>query len=599
MQMFDSGRVPEPLLLIIAATSLRIIDPEDPRPHRWADECRRKVLLDAFLPPTQTTLQTFILLQRYEWHRGSHMSAWITSSIAVRLTHALQLNLELPSQHQQRQQQRQKTGDGHDGDYSHHSVLVSVTVREMRRRTLWACFVMESLMESGRNPFSGLDLSSIETRLPCDENSFQLGIEQHELPLGQEAISEELASILNLPSFRGRPDIPAYLARLAVLRLLILQYTAPYHPRNRGRIPEALPWKLEEESNPFYQFEAELVRWSAAFAENLRFSTDNLYRRQPDGVIGFVTFHCMFHGCYCDLYRIGSYITTDLSQRPNSTPFVGVPESFIQRCRAGRFQNAMAIAGIIDTALPHLRAEHDPFIAISACLAIRILAVESGNGAEGARYQAQGSSIRQLLQTSVKCATQTARWSVPIRKLLLALGRHAQQQNSGFDLDLSGLQHPASASGGSRDASIVPYTRPVSPSLRTYGTFGSIQSSLTKGNDSLTPAVSAGEPEESDIFVAAAASNSASASFSGTAAVVDTVTTGATARGAFDVSTVQKICPPGQDMSLSLDHLMENHNDWAEWNTTSSLTSLWDFPLGWADHSLGFDPEHDWGMGFL
>lgn len=548
MQMFDNGHVPESLLLIIAATTLRILDPDDPRPHRWADECRRKVLLDAFLPPTQTTLQTFILLQRYEWHRGSHMSAWITSAIAVRLTHALQLNLELP----------RKSGNVHP---------VSLTVREMRRRTLWACFVMESLMESGRHPFSGLDLSSIETNLPGDEHSFQLGI-GNELPGSWTDSASEPSTILNLPSFQGRPDIPAYLVRLAILRLLILQYTAPYHPRNADRMPETLPWLAE---GPFYQFEAELTRWSADFPDSLRLSTDNLYRRQPD-LLGFVTFHCMFHGCYCDLYRIGSYLTTDICQRANS-PFAGVPDAFLRRCKTGRLQNAMAIASTIETSLPHLRSEHDPFTAISACLAIRILAVERGSG-NASCLSLDDQRIRQLLQTSVKCAKQTARWSAPIRKLLHALGQHAQQ--CGFDLDISDLKLAGRSS--------IPHTRPASPSLRTYGTFGSIQSSLTKGNDSLTPAVSAGEPEQSDIFVAA---STPSAPQLFTTAAVDN--SASAARPILEVPTYDR------EMSLNFPG---NHG-WAEWDPNPM--GIWDtsFPLGWADHSLGFDPEHDWSSGFL
>lgn len=562
MQMFDTDRVPQALLLIIAATALRILDLEDPRPHRWADECRRIVLLDAFTPPTQTTLQTFILLQRYEWHRGSHMSAWITSSIAVRLTHALQLNLELPRR----------------GDHA-----VSETVQEMRRRTLWACFVMESLMEGGCRPFSGLDLSSIETFLPCDEQSFQLG-EEREGTLDIPGQSHSRRS--ELPDLQGRPDIPAYLVRLAVLRLLILQYTAPYHPRNMRRIPEVLPW---HPAARMHQFEAELSRWSSAFPETMRFSTDNLYRRQP-AVLGFVTFHCMFHGCYCDLYRIGSHITANLSRHPEDSPFSGSPESFLRRCKVSRFEHAMNIARIIDASLPHLQCEHDPFIAISACLAIRILVVESGSEWITAREQ---SHVHGLLQSCIRCAKQTARWSVPIRKLLIALSRQAQQADF-LDFDLSDLQPTSDAV-----ASSATQTRPASPSLNTYGTFGSIQSTLTKENDAFTPVISPEElaAERSDAFATPIATTTAPS-----ASLLETRIDSAAAVPPVHMQAPVPVQEPTFEQSTTLGLVDSSSDKWFGWNISSNMPGGgWDssLPYGWADHSLGFDPEHDWGLGLL
>jgi hypothetical protein len=61
--------------------------------------------------------------------------------------------------------------------------------------------------------------------------------------------------------------------------------------------------------------------------------------------------------------------------------------------------------------------------------------------------------------------------------------------------------------------------------------------------------------------------------------------------------SVNPVSEPAYDQSMSLG-LMESNN-WVEWDTSS--TGWWEasFPLLWADHSLGFDPEHDWGSGFL
>ena len=536
MQMFDSGRLPESLLLITAATSLRMMEPQSPSPDRWADECRRRTMLEAFEPPTQSTLQTLILLQRYEWHRGSHISAWIISAIAVRLTHALQLNLELL-------------------ENEHGGRSVSIIVREMRRRTLWGCFVMESLMEGGRNPFSGLDLSSIEVRLPCDERSFRLGVDSYPTSL-LEPDAPRATFLSELPNIHERPNISAYLVRLAVLRMLIIQYTAPYHPSNLGRMPQNAPW---QDGSSFYKFEAELASWSASLAEDLRFNIEVLYRRQPN-VIGLITFHCMFQGCYCDLYRIGSYLTA--SNQKSECPFLDVPDSFLQYCRNGRLQHATTIAQIIKTGIQYLRVEHDPFIAISACLAIRILVIER-RAEDSSTFDCSDESIHALLLPAFTSAKKTAQWSVPIRRLLRAICEHAER--SGCDFDLSDI--PQLTSLTSR-----PQSRPTSPSLRTHGTFGSIQTSLYKNHDALTPAVSSHDQEQSDLF----ADRTAIAQKSSRRATLD------------DTSELGFEKQPNNASIL-----------WPDWTNTS--LDLWNDPLqlAWADHSLGIDQDHDWTLGLM
>lgn len=408
-------------------------------------------------------------------------------------------------------------------------------------------------MESGRNPFTGLDLSSIEVKLPRDEQSFQLGID-YETPVLPAASPLSPGSLLDLPVHQGRPDVPAYLVRLAVLRMLILQYLAPYHPRNGIHIPENAPW---ESISSFHIFEQELSTWSAAFPADLRFSTDNLYRRQPH-IVGFLTFHCMFHGCYCDLFRIGSYITTSNVKLASTSPFSHAPNAFLNRCRQGRVEHAIAITNIIALAMKHLTTEHDPFMAISACLTIRILAIERQPEDSGLL----GNSVEELrarLRPAVQCAKKTAQWSAPIRKLLHAVHAHARQ--SGFDFDVSDIQQPGNSS--------LPQTRPASPSLRTYGTFGSIQSSLAKSQDTLTPAGLTKDTETSDIFVAS----------------------GVSAR--LQPRGPQQDFPQASTASPMLLHSC------FDWDAGPSAFQDPSMLLGWADHSLGFDPTHDWTSALL
>ena len=462
MQLLGSNLIPNSLLLIISATSLRYMDPECRLSDIWADESRRQVMKQVFSLPSMAILQTLLLLQRYEWHRGEHMSAWILAGLAIRLTHALQLNIEITN------------------DDPHRKVEMPVTVQEIRRRLMWSCFVMDSFYEAGRRPVSGLNPSSIDARLPCDEQSFRNSVETNMEDLSTFYETREALSIQgkNPPAVRG--SIPSFLVSITVLRSQILNYTIPYHPRNRGFTPTHAPWNLD---SPFYEHRRRLDDWSKLLPEELLFDADALRHRRPK-MISFMALHCLFHGCYCDLYRIGSYVTIsnpvlDSSGKP-ATP----PESFLEHCRRGRLEHAYAIANIISESMIYINTTPDPVVSICACLAIRVLTTQRRQSdaealglPDGLISKTLAPVIEMLKATAVRCE--------PIRKLFSAICKRAETH--GFQIDFP-------------DSSVPPPhhpSPPPSPSLLTYGTFGTIQQSLLKNASYVTVRLSQpGVPNE-------------------------------------------------------------------------------------------------------
>lgn len=395
-QMFDNDVVPYSLRLIVVATSLRFLEPQNPLPDRWADECRQLIMQEVFSPPSTTTLQTLLLLQRYEWHRASHVSAWFLAGLAVRLAHGLQLNIEIVDKDR-----------------------VPVTVREVRRRLVWCCCVMESMIEAGRSPLSGMDVSSVEVKLPCNERAFRLGLETN-MPDLHHLFDEPAGLQQNcLPSPAPTPQselaagISAFLVSLSVLRRDILDYTLPYHPRNKGHIPQEEPWALH---SAFFYYEDQLGKWMRGLPEELQFNAEVLYRRRPQ-LVNFVTLHCLFHGCYCDLYRVGSYVTA--SRRADSTPEPLSPQlhAFVLTCRRGRLQHAMAICKVISESMPHHNSGHDPVVAIGASLAMRVLIIER-QPEDSAVLELTDEVVHASLEAAVQCAREVAQRSVPIRELV-------------------------------------------------------------------------------------------------------------------------------------------------------------------------------------
>lgn len=383
MQIFEADTIPSCLLLIIAATSLHFLEPRNPLPDTWADECRTQLIgKEIFSPPSTTTLQALLLLQRYEWHRASHISAWLLSGLAIRLAHGLQLNIEVDGQ-----------------------VQVLAVVREVRRRLTWSCAVMESMIEAGRSPLGKVDVQAIEIKVPCNEASFQGGFETA-MPVldglfqyedARQGMSEEERSV-------NRPGISAFLVKLTALRRDILNYTLPYHPRNRGHMPSERPWALD---SPFYSYEARLREWHFNLPPDLAFSQEILHSRRTQ-LVTYITLHCLFHGCYCDLYRIGG------SLQAAATTDTAPPQDFVARCRLGRVQHAMEICKVIWHGIQHHQSGHDPVVGICASLAIRVLVIER----QPEDLSVTNERMYEYLDAAVRCGAEISKRSVPIRDLV-------------------------------------------------------------------------------------------------------------------------------------------------------------------------------------
>jgi hypothetical protein len=77
----------------------------------------------------------------------TNFKAWMYTGTAIRMAHALQLGSEFNQRHSPRQ-------------------------KEIRRRTFWACFVMDRLISYSNNRPLSIDMVSVRIQLPCPENRF-------------------------------------------------------------------------------------------------------------------------------------------------------------------------------------------------------------------------------------------------------------------------------------------------------------------------------------------------------------------------------------------------------------------------------------------
>ncbi|KJR82002.1 uncharacterized protein SPSK_10514 [Sporothrix schenckii 1099-18] len=478
MKMLDNGLIPRSLLLIVLATGLQVMGAvggsreRSRRADAWADECRGLVVLDVFARISTTNLQTLLLLQRYEWHRGGHLSAWFLSGVAYRLAHALQLHLE-PT-------------DVCEGKGN--TVRLPPSVVETRRRLIWSCYVMDTVPDvhqSGTRPLQSLlDPAVIHSRLPCDEVQYERGEADRER--GRER--------------HARPSIGAYLISMVMLRQRILKYSwamraaavaleecreEAAHDAAKGTT-RVWPW---HDGSAFYALKQQLDGLAADLPAAYQLRSHASVPRHDR--TAFYTFHTMFHAVYTDLLRIGTFVGRHMpaaspSRRGARRGSVVPPPAFVHACKVEQLKHACGIAHVVAQCLRQqgLASEHDPFMAICSCLAMRILVMErwregrDGRAAEDAKevLSLDDARVKDGMAACLECAKRTARWSMPIRKLLLAVGDMALQYGHLLDLDEfrppTQRQMPLTPPPMSRGP---PPTRPMSPNLKLYGTSGLLE----------------------------------------------------------------------------------------------------------------------------
>ncbi|KAK2763693.1 hypothetical protein FQN54_009309 [Arachnomyces sp. PD_36] len=537
--MLSNDLVPRSLLLIVLATSLRCLDPQNARADIWADECRNLVTMDIFTRISTANLQTLLLLQRYEWHRGAHIGAWFIAALATRLAQTLQLNDE-PSNNRR------------DGEPA-----LPTTVMETRRRLIWSCFVMDSIPDAGARPLSAsFDPTYIKANLPCSERLYLLGVE----------------AVPNNSSTPGngtdRVDLPkaspfgasAFVIKLAILRMRILQYTSAYHPRNKSNLPLDVPW---EPGTPFYEYQKQLDSWLAELPKELQQDV-GLQDQNNSDLISLLNLHCMFHAAYADLWRIGSFVLANSRNHDLPTPFPNPPKEFLQHCKRGRFDNALGITGIAAKCLAHLTLEPDPFIAICGCLAVRVLVIERRPD-DNNYLSLTDDDIRNRIDTVIRCVKKTARWSRPVWKMLLAVSELTTQH--GYRVDLTGIPSLSSPMASR------PISRAASPSLRTYGTYGTIQRSLATGTDELPPK-SAENVERENLPLSGSSNNTPEAAMAETRRQSE--------------SQAEGYLPASEPLS---PETLQLESSWADGTYDRAFTEA---QFDWPDGNYGLDTNYNW-----
>ncbi|MCJ1397989.1 hypothetical protein MMC11_001185 [Xylographa trunciseda] len=261
MRRLRAGTIPPVLILAVCAIAARFsthpqvsTEPAFLRGESWAKPAR-DIVLRRYDEPNITILTVLLILGLHEFGTCQGGRSWMLGGMAMRMAYALQLHRELDHDPLGRKQDK--------------SSELSFTDREIRRRTMWACFLMDRFNSSGteRPPFANEE--NIQVQLPIKESHFQM-----EVPGPTESLDGSIPNPVSpdagqVSDPKENMGVAAYLIRIIALWGRVIKYL---NLGGKQRDPHPI-WHGESQ---FADLRIQAENFQKTLPDSLKYNIDNL-----------------------------------------------------------------------------------------------------------------------------------------------------------------------------------------------------------------------------------------------------------------------------------------------------------------------------------
>ncbi|KAI1191300.1 fungal-specific transcription factor [Nemania serpens] len=358
IRKLKAGTLPPVLILSVCAISARfsthpkfMTTNNFLRGEEWAAPAR-DIVIRRYEWPNITILTCLLLLGLHEFGTCHGGRSWSLGGQATRMAYALQLHKDLE----------------YDPMRPEPSSQLSFIDREIRRRTMWACFLMDRFNSSGTDRPMFIKEETIRIQLPIKEKLFQLdmpgptedlhGRVPHPVPSNEGQLSDA----------KDNMGVAAYMIRAIALWGRIIGFL------NQGgkEIDERSMWETDSEY-------AGLLRQAEEFPENLpdglKYNAENLHLHKTEGMANqFLFLHISVQQniLFMNRFAVSS---------PSGGPKADVPQTFVTQAGSRAFAAANKISELFKDAEPYMIAA--PFVGYCAFLSstVHIFGIFSGNAA--------------------------------------------------------------------------------------------------------------------------------------------------------------------------------------------------------------------------
>ncbi|KAL3462850.1 fungal-specific transcription factor domain-containing protein [Aspergillus heterothallicus] len=334
MRRLKARTVPPVLILAVCAVSARFsthpqINSEPPflRGENWASPAAN-IALKRHDEPNITILTVFLLLGLHEFGTCHGGRSWSFGGQAMRMAYALQLHRELDYD----PLLTQKNGD---------STQLSFTDREIRRRTMWACFLMDRYNSSGsQRPPIGNE-KFLQIQLPIKETHFQMEIPGPTEDLEGNVLNPVPEDVGQLSNARSNMGVLAYIIRAVVIWGRIVDYL-----NLGGKRRDSHPlWSPE---SGYSRLRKQIEDFSASLPSHLHFTYENLQVHAADRVANqFLFLHIIIHQNTLFLNQFAIPLS------PGGRPPRDMPRTFLSNAGRAAVEAAHHISTLINHAGPY------------------------------------------------------------------------------------------------------------------------------------------------------------------------------------------------------------------------------------------------------
>ncbi|KAH8588559.1 fungal-specific transcription factor domain-containing protein [Bisporella sp. PMI_857] len=295
--------------------------------------------------PSIYNIQALLMLGLYEWGQTRGLSAWIFICMAIRLAQAMKLSYEDCYDN--------RTFDRTASQEQDENGCEKTIEIEVRRRTLWSCFIMDRTLSAGKHRASMISLNQLKVQLPCSDDQFLFDYNVR-------------TSFLDKPvQPNGNSDgVLGWYIRLVEIFGRLSEWSFA-----GGRRTETLPpWNS---SSKFYKLRQELEHFHQVLPSNLAFTEAHLSAHiGRRNATTYASMHTLYSLCRMMLHR--EYIPfiplrCKKPQGPLDEPIFPeneyhVPKGFWEESAEEIFEAARVIVDIVRTCQDHDALPESPQI---------------------------------------------------------------------------------------------------------------------------------------------------------------------------------------------------------------------------------------------
>jgi hypothetical protein len=265
-----------------------------------ASEYYANALATAFGPtirnltnPSLESVQALLMLGLYEWGQTRGLSAWLYIGIAVRLAQSMGLTYEDDPDDRTlgaSTQDPRKAGTAKASASPREDAID----KEVRRRTLWSCFIMDRMLAAGKYRPTMMSVNNLRVQLPCSDDQFLFVHKVQTGFLNSDWLKPRL--VQKYSSVNEDGVLSRYIRLVEIFgRLSEWSYAG-------GRRTETHPpW---DPSTEFFRLRQELQNFHDALPSNLTFTEANLSAHiEKRNATTYASLHTLYSLCLIMLHR--------------------------------------------------------------------------------------------------------------------------------------------------------------------------------------------------------------------------------------------------------------------------------------------------------